>query len=586
MTIDELKQLKESEDNVEFKSARNNYPVKGGKRSDPKDRRKCITGYVIALCNEGGGKLVLGMADKYPHEVVGSTVAEGLEGALEDEIYNETGIRVNNKPLYDQDNKRVLIINVPCRPIGKIMKFEGVGLMRIGDSLREMSDEETYKILSEREPDFSAKICQDIALSDIDEKAIEHYKKQYSAKSKNQSFLTLNSRQVLSDLDLLKDNKLTYAALILFGKEKSIKNHLPQSSIFLEYRSDEASITFNTRDYFIGPLILTVERLWEKINARNGKVQIQQGIYRYEVPQLNQEVTREGILNALTHRDYSMNSEVLIKQYPSKLIITNPGSFPHGVTIDNILTVNSTPRNRLIADIFLKAGLVERSGQGVDKIFYQCIAEAKDLPNYTDSDSFKVTLILSTLVRDPAFVLFINDYQSKSNNKKLGIMEILTLNQIRERQTRDEMDEAIVRDLISFGLVEKIGKTSNLRYILSKNYFRFTDQRGKYSIQLDLSEERILFVIIDHLKNFKTAKMNDLIVLFDNKLTRSQILYRLKKFLKNRILEKTGTRKSATYSISKGYVESEEILEKAVKIGMEQMIKDAKKSIEQEKEEE
>jgi len=274
-----------------------------------------------------------------------------------------------------------------------------------------------------------------------------------------------------------------------------------------------------------------------------------------------------------------MNSEVLIKQYPSKLIITNPGSFPHGVTIDNILTVNSTPRNRLIADVFLKAGLVERSGQGVDKIFYQCIAEAKDLPNYTDSDSFKVTLILSTLVRDPAFVLFINDYQSKSNNKKLGIMEILTLNQIREGQKRDEMDEEIVRDLISFGLAEKTGKTNNLRYILSKNYFRFTDQRGKYSTQLDLSEGRILFIIIDHLKIFKTAKMNDFVALFNNKLTRRQILYRLNKFLESNLLEKAGKGKSTTYSMGKGYAASKEFLDKAMKIGMEQLISDAVESI-------
>lgn len=583
MTIDDLKHLKESEDNVEFKSARNNYPVDGGKRSDPKERRKCITGYVIALCNEGGGKLVLGMADEYPHKVVGSTFAEGLEGALEDKIYNKTRIRVNNQSLYDrQNNKRVLVIDVPKRPIGKIMKFEGVGLMRIGDSLREMSDEETLKILSEREPDFSAKICQDITLNDIDEKAIEHYKKQYSAKSKNQSFLTLDSSQILSDLDLLKDNKLTYAALILFGKKESIKDNLPQSSIFLEYRSDEASITFNTRDHFIGPLILTIEKLWKKINARNGKVQIQQGIYRYEVPQLNQEVMREGILNALTHRDYTMTSEVLVKQYPSKLIITNPGSFPHGVNIDNILKVNSTPRNRLVADVFLKAGLVERSGQGVDKIFYQCIAEAKDLPNYTDSDLFNVTLILSTLVRDPAFVLFINDYQSKPTNKKLGIMEILTLNQIREGQTRDEMDEEIARDLINFGLVEKTGKTNNLRYILSKNYFRFTDQRGKYSTQLDLSEGRILFIIIDHLKIFKTAKMNDFVALFNNKLTRRQILYRLNKFLESNLLEKVGKGKSTIYSMGKGYAASKELLDKAMKIGIEQLIKDAGNSIEEE----
>jgi ATP-dependent DNA helicase RecG len=54
-TIEELKQLRESEDCVEFKSARHNYPYNGGKHSDPRDRRHCLLGYIVALANERGG---------------------------------------------------------------------------------------------------------------------------------------------------------------------------------------------------------------------------------------------------------------------------------------------------------------------------------------------------------------------------------------------------------------------------------------------------------------------------------------------------------------------------------------------------
>ena len=55
-TIEELQRLRESEDHVEFKEAKRNYPFAGGKHTDPKDRRHCVLGYVVALANECGGR--------------------------------------------------------------------------------------------------------------------------------------------------------------------------------------------------------------------------------------------------------------------------------------------------------------------------------------------------------------------------------------------------------------------------------------------------------------------------------------------------------------------------------------------------
>lgn len=79
--------MKESEDHIEFKEAKHDFNYNGGKHTDPKERRHCILGYVAALANEKGGRLVFGMHDKRPHYVVGSTYEEGNLGALEDAIY-------------------------------------------------------------------------------------------------------------------------------------------------------------------------------------------------------------------------------------------------------------------------------------------------------------------------------------------------------------------------------------------------------------------------------------------------------------------------------------------------------------------
>ena len=94
ITIEKLKRFKESEDKIEFKRAeQGNFAYDGGSRAKPSDRRKCILGYVTALCNEGGGYLVLGMEDAYPHKVVGTKQSEGQLGELESNIYRDTLIR-------------------------------------------------------------------------------------------------------------------------------------------------------------------------------------------------------------------------------------------------------------------------------------------------------------------------------------------------------------------------------------------------------------------------------------------------------------------------------------------------------------
>ena len=133
-TIEELQQMRESEDHVEFKKGEHgNVSYNGADKQKPKDRRKCILGYVTALCNEKGGRMVIGMHDDYPHIVVGTKQNENALGDLESNIYRDTGIRPDVYELYeDVQNKkgRVVVIEVPSRPVGKVYKFEDVPLMK------------------------------------------------------------------------------------------------------------------------------------------------------------------------------------------------------------------------------------------------------------------------------------------------------------------------------------------------------------------------------------------------------------------------------------------------------------------------
>lgn len=456
-TIEQLQGLSESEDHIEFKEAKRNYPFSGGKHTDPKDRRHCVLGYIAALANERGGRLVLGMADRVPHTVVGSNFAENKVGELVDEIYKRLGIRVQYEELYSDEGKRVLVLIVPSRPIGRLLKFEGVPLMRTGESLREMSDAEIFRILSEQEPDFSAQICEGLTMADLDKEAIKAMKSRYADKQKNVTFRNSPDEQVLTDLELLKSGKLNYAALVLLGKSEAIRRYLPQNNIVVEFRMNHSMIQYTARKEFQLPLFIAVDEVWEYINqpASNPQLHYNDGPYIFDIPSFNEEVVREAILNAVCHRSMKIQSDVVIKQYPDTLTITNAGGFPSGVDANNILIINSTPRSKLMSEILQKTGLVERSGQGVDKMFYHCILEGKALPDFSGTDPYQVSLTFKAPILDEGFVRFIRHIQNKrEDNKKLNVFELLVLYKVCMRDF-ENMDTNIAERLSAEGLLIK-----------------------------------------------------------------------------------------------------------------------------------
>lgn len=578
ITIEKLKKLKESEDKVEFKKGEGgNVSYNGGNKANPSDRRRCILGYVTALCNEGGGCLVIGMTDSFPHNVVGTSQNLGTIGELESNIYRDTEIRPVIYELYDGEIKkenRVLVIEVPPRPAGKVFKFEDVPLMRVGEELKPMSDEVYLKIINEQEPDFSQQTCEDLQISDLEEKAIAILKEKYATKQNNPNFKTLSNEQLLSDLDLIKNGKLTNAALILLAKREVLNKVLPQAVVMLEYRNAENQIPFDNRIVFSAPFFIMIDELWNTINLRNGSFPIQDGAYIFNIPFFNEEVIRESINNAITHRDYRRTSEIVIKQFPQRLDIINAGGFPHGVNLDNLLKTPSTPRNRLLADVLQKTGIVERSGQGVDKIYYNTLIEGKAEPDYSKSDYFQVNLKLSAIIEDRAFALFIVAVQDElAEAEKLSVLEVITLNKIKSNVSKKDLDNEIVSKLLDKKLIEKRGKTNAVYYILSKDYYEFTDEKAKYYNLQELDENQVLVTILQFLSKEGKAKMKDFVGLFEGKLSRKQVRTRVDKLVAKKMLQQEGEGFSSTYEVGENYVKEMEVVFQALEIGMKEIEK-------------
>ena len=127
---------------------------------------------------------------------------------------------------------------------------------------------------------------------------------------------------------------------------------------------------------------------------------------REEMPEYVERSYHEALVNALAHRDYLVNgSEVHIDIYDDRMEIYSPGGMPDGSMIQDRdpLTVPSTRRNPVLADVFNRLGYMERKGSGFGKIIsgyeFQINYNESERPSFR-SDRYQFTVVMPNLNYD------------------------------------------------------------------------------------------------------------------------------------------------------------------------------------------
>lgn len=501
-------------EHLEFKAAQNSFASEE------------LFRYCVALSNEGGGNLVLGVTDKLPRRIVGTSCFDDLN-RIKTRLLDTLKFRVDVFEITAPEG-RVLAFACPPRPIGTPREYRGHYLMRSGESLVPMTAEVLERIFAEGAPDFSQNVCEGAAMSDLAPEAIAEFRARWVRKSGNHALGRASDAQLLEDARLTDNGRITYAALVLLGRPESVTRLLPQAELIFEYRNSEASIEYQDRVEYRAGFFLWGNAIWEKINARNEKHSYRDGMFRYEVPAFNEDVVREALLNAVTHREYRDGRSIFVRQFPNRLEITSPGGFPSGITIDNFI-YRQHPRNRRIAEALQYCGLVERSGQGADRIFRVCIQEGKNRPDYSRSDDSQVSLILDGQLRDPRFVEYL-DRLAGERNMSLTLDDFLVLDQVREGEPVHPDLRARLASLVEQGVIEKAGKGRGVRYVLSHALYQHVGEAGTYTRRKGLDEGHNQQLVIQHITHCGAngATMTEFEQVLPNK-TRPQISALLKR---------------------------------------------------------
>lgn len=187
--------------------------------------------------------------------------------------------------------------------------------------------------------DWSRQIIEKATIDNLDNEAIKMAREQFKIKYKGREFA--NEIDHMSDIDFLNkakvtlNGKITYAAMLLLGKNDDdylLDDYIARMTWKLY---DEKNVI--DYEHFGIPFIINVEKLREKIrNLRYRYMVNDNTLFPHEVDQYDNFILRELINNCIVHQDYRLRGIINVMEFKDKLVITNEGSFiPQ--TVENVL---------------------------------------------------------------------------------------------------------------------------------------------------------------------------------------------------------------------------------------------------------
>lgn len=367
-------------EHVEFKEAKNRFDFEE------------LVAYCVALANEGGGKMVMGVTDTPPRRVVGTRAFDVPERTVTG-IHERIQMKVDWTEIAHPDG-RVLVFDVPSRPQGQPIHYAGRYFMRAGSSLVPMSPDQLKRIFAEGQTEVMSRPARTgceaddvIRLLDT-QSCFDLLKLPYPA-----------TREAV--LDRLEREKLivrdgphwTIANLgaVLFAKRldefEGLFRKVPRVVVYegtgkLKSRPEVPRV----KGYAGG-----FQGLIEFINSQIPANEVIGQALRQEVKMFPELAIRELVANALIHQDFTATGmSVMIEIYSDRMEISNPGR--PGISPDRFIDEYQS-RNERLADLMRRLGICEEKGTGIDKVVQATEAFQLAAPDFRVSDQ-RTTVVL------------------------------------------------------------------------------------------------------------------------------------------------------------------------------------------------
>lgn len=393
------------------------------------------------------------------------------------------------------------MFEIPAALKGIPTSWNGHFFGRDGESLGPLKLNEIDLIRGEaRNHDWSAEICPEATINDLDKHAIEKARAEYKKKHPDlqsevdqwDDIVFLNKAKVT-----IKGN-ITNAAIILLGKPESEAFLLPSIAKMSWILRNDQNIG---QDYeHFGPLfLLNTSRLFGKIRNLKIRQMPGQSLFPLEIDKYDSYVIREALHNCIAHQDYELCGRINVVEYPDELLFTNLGRFIPK-TVENVIKQDAPQefyRNPWLASAMVNLNMIDTIGSGIKKMFLQQKSRFLPLPEYdlNEHEKVKVTIFGKILDANYTNVLI--------NRSDLDLSMVMALDRIQKKQM---VDKDIVNELRKKHLVE--GRYPNV--YVSSRIAKLTDDKLSYIKNRAFDNQHYKRLILSFIEEYGSASRQDI----------------------------------------------------------------------------
>lgn len=310
---------------------------------------------------------------------------------------------------------------------------------------------------------FDECICKDVKLLDIDKEKVRWFLRMAKASRKYPLRQGVPVKDAFVHLDLMRDGKLTNAAVLLFGKNPH-KFFIQAEIKCLQFSGTEVRKPFVNYQVYSGNLFEQIDKARAFVlDAIKFPVIQKVGSARFERPyEIPEFAIQEAIVNAVAHRNYNNTSGVQVMVFADRVEVWNSGSLPPELTVEDLKKPHTSfPANPYLANALYLADYAQRAGSGTIEMVEQCKAQHAPEPEFV-------------LIRNKEFrVILPRDYLTVQVLNRMGLNErqVKAIKHVKEHGqiTNTEYKNMVgvskataTRDLVELakkGLIVRIGIT-------------------------------------------------------------------------------------------------------------------------------
>jgi ATP-dependent DNA helicase RecG len=391
------------------------------------DAVKLVIEMAVCMANGGGGTIVFGVRDRVlgrSNAILGVPLEIDVN-RLKRAVYDSTDPKIT--PVFEElsvpeGTGRLLLMQIhPGLP--PYTDTSGTGKVRIGKDCQPLTGSLRKRLMVETgETDVTAGTVPGDWQSHVSPVVMEKLRTISAAEKAPREMLSLPDADLLRGLGCLVGNNLTRAGLLLCGKPEAIRSVFP--GFVWTYLRMDSDTAYSDRHDGTDALPIALGHFEDRIALDNPIRTLETGLIHAEIRAYPAIALREALLNALCHADYRLPGPILVKQFPTRLEISNPGTFIGGISPANILHHPPVPRNPALVDALARLRLVNRSNLGIGRMFESFLVEGKEPPVIQESGESIIVTLLKQDVSAP-FRSFVTE-QAKQNRLP-GVDELLIL---------------------------------------------------------------------------------------------------------------------------------------------------------------